>query len=40
MSGVIPSGLLELLTRSYRGYGVMGLEGHTLEMGGVIDAGL
>ena len=40
MTGVIPPGLLELLARSYRGYGVMGLEGHSLEMGGVIDEGL
>ena len=38
--GVIPSGLLELLARSYRSYGVMGLEGHTPEMGGVIPSGL
>ena len=47
MGGVIPPGLLELLARSYRGYSVMGLEGHTQRclglypgVTGVIDAEL
>ena len=39
MCGVIPPGLLELLARSYRGYGVMGLQGDTLEMGGLYPRG-